>query len=287
MSGELDYVVIISTHGRTRELTQTLNSLLSQTRLPEAIVILDDSPISSPVNLNDKVHYLRDPKPHYDSRRIVNNWNRLLDYVLNQRWTPSLMMISGDDCIYPPHYAERVACLFESDSSLAVASGVRGSVAAPPDGFKIPEGSGRFIRSEFLRKLGWHFPEVYGYESWIVYEAIRGDRKVAVLNNLQYEHLGRLGYSHRFVEWGPMMRCLGYHPLFALARTFYGFWKDGEVSRMAWVKILTDYLLSPLTKRGDPYYKLHDAQFRKFVRSFQLSRLHSLSRALKRLFLPT
>lgn len=281
MSGRLNYIVIISTHGRTRELMKTLNSLLLQTKPPQGIVILDDSPNPVPKNLNERIHYMRDPKPDYDSRRVVENWNRLLDYIHDQEWRPSLVMTSGDDCIYPSNYAESIAHLFESDPSLAVASGVRGSVTAPPDGFKIPEGSGRFIRSEFLGELGGHFPEIYGYEPWIVYEAIRRNRKIAVLDSLRYEHLERLGHIHSFVEWGPMMRCLGYHPLFAFARILFGLWKDGEVSRMAWARILIDYLISPLTKRDDPYYKLHDAGFRRFVRSFQLRRLYSLRNALR------
>jgi len=280
MSERLNYVVIISTHGRTKELTQTLNSLLSQTRSPQAIVVLDDSLNPVPKNLNERIYYMRDPKPDYDSRRVVKNWNRLLDYIHDQEWRPFLIMISGDDCVYPPNYAESIVHLFKSDPSLAVASGVRGSVTAPPDGFRIPEGSGRFIRSDFLLEVGWNFPEIYGYEPWIVYEAIRRDRNIAVLSSLRYEHLERLGHSHSFVEWGPMMRCLGYHPLFAFARILYGLWKDGEVSRKAWAKILIDYLISPFSKRDDPYYKLHDAGFRKFVRSFQLRRLHSLSNVL-------
>jgi len=282
MRGKLNYVAIISTHGRTGELMQTLNSLLSQAVPPEAINILDDSTNPVPTNLNGRICYMRDPKPYYDSRRVVRNWNRLLESVLDRGWRPSLVMISGDDCIYPSNYAECIARLFESDPSLAVASGVRGSVTVPPDAFKVPEGSGRFIRSEFLREIGWRFPEIYGYEPWIVYEAIRRNRKVAVLDNLQYKHLERLGRSHSFVEWGPMMRCLGYHPLFAFARILYGLWKNGEVSRRAWAKILIDYLVSPRTKRDDPYYKPHDAEFRKFVKSFQLNRLYSLRSTLKR-----
>lgn len=42
--------------------------------------------------------------------------------------------------------------------------------------------------------------------------------RVRKFTDLTYGHERTFGIGHKFVEYGPAMRCLGYHPLFVLGR---------------------------------------------------------------------
>jgi hypothetical protein len=99
--------------------------------------------------------------------------------------------------------------------------------------------------------------------------------RVQKFTNLTYGHERTFGIGHKFVEYGPAMRCLGYHPLFVLARVARNIvtGKAG-ISKSASVRMLFDYLFESKW-RSDPYFHYFEPEIRSYVRNLQKKRLFS------------
>jgi hypothetical protein len=243
------------------------------------VVIYDDgsSPPVNPIR-NDRVPVtlLRREDAGYDIRRVVRNWNECLAAaarlgIIN---ATDFLMISGDDCIYPVNYAEELISRMVAHK-VAVASGSRG-ISSPPDRWKPPEGAGRMISHNLLGVLDFNFPERYGYESWLIYEALRRGFPTAHYSDLKYEHLGTFGASsHRFVEWGHMGHTLGYDPVFFLLRWGKNLF-TGEIPRLSVLKIVLQYLKDFIVTPQDSFYKHFDIEFREYVARIQRRRLRAV-----------
>jgi hypothetical protein len=157
------------------------------------------------------------------------------------------------------------------DPKLAVVSGTRG--LGQSDYLSLPEGAGRLIRSSFFGQLGYRHPPYYGYEPWLLYKAMQMGYGVKKLDAVTYRHERTFGVGHKFVEYGPAMRCLGYHPLFVLARAARNFFTGrAGISRSASIKMVLDYMSEGKWK-GDPYYRYFEPELRSFVRNLQKKRL--------------
>lgn len=94
---------------------------------------------------------------------------------------------------------------------------------------------------------------------------------VKKIPNLMYKHDRPFGTGHKFVEYGPAMRCLGYHPLFVLARVARNFLKcKTGISKGASIRMLFDYLFEGKWN-GDPYFHYFEPEVRTYIRDLQKS----------------
>jgi hypothetical protein len=272
MAGRRGYYAFITTRspgGWT--FRETLGSLLRQTVKPERILVYNNGS-EEPEGLPDGVECISRFHP-YDIRRVAGYWNEMLERT--PRWVFAILF-SSDDAAYPPEYMERMLGEL-SDGRTAVVSGSRG-FRASPDGFQLPEGHGRVVRADFLEEVGWRIPEVYGYESWMCYEALRRGYGVRRLEDVGYVHLRLLGMEHGLADWGISMRCLGYYPPFVLLRWLYNLAaRRREFPARTILRVLLDYALAPLRCRGDPYYGRYPdhEELTKFVSSMQRRRLRT------------
>jgi hypothetical protein len=243
---------------------------------PKEIVVLDDGSVNPEVGRVFESHpglrVIEQKGTPYDIRRIVKNWNRCLEYAQKNGFDSlAYVFITADDCVYPPNYAETLISRMSTDG-VVVASGNRG-LKLPPDGWKPPEGSGRFVDSKFLHELSFRFPEQAGYEPWIVYEALRRGRGVACYNDLAYDHIAEFGGSHRFTEWSFMPHALGYDPIFFYARCFKNA-LSGDLPKSAALKMMLGYLIAPFKNYDDKsFYKYFPPELRHFVKTLQRKRL--------------
>jgi len=279
------YWALLTTRDRPGPLRRTLNSLLEQSVPPKQIVILDDGSSDPSVRkvLDDfpSIHNIIQRNTPYDIRRLVKNWNRCLRYAEDNGFANlDFVLITADDCVYPRTYTEDITFRMRRDS-VVVASGNRG-LKSPPDGWKPPEGSGRIIDSQFLRRIGFRFPEQAGYEPWIVYEALRLGYNVACYNDLSYAHITEFGGSHRFTEWSFMPHALGYDPFFFYARCIKNM-LNGDLPKQAALRMMIGYILAPLRSYDDEsFYRYFSPELREFVSHFQRRRLlMALSRFVK------
>jgi hypothetical protein len=181
------------------------------------------------------------------------------------------MMISGDDCIYPEHYAEGLLARMAHDMRLAVVSGDWG--ASPRLGRRQPQGSGRLVRMTFMEQLGRRFPLAPGWEAWLLWKALERGWRVASFGELRYVHLR--GYRPSNVRvWGEGAYLLGY-PLYAIVvRVVLGLLdhrREG-LTVSATIALLAGYL--PLwLRRARQHAGTRDAQLRHFVRRWLARRI--------------
>jgi glycosyltransferase involved in cell wall biosynthesis len=243
------------------------------------ICIVDDGSKDSTSNIIAKIadsnpnviHTITLEDEGYDIRRIVHNWNIACDYVRHQKKEYDYLLISSDDVIFHTDYVESLIEQMNHDSKLVIASGSRG--LGQSDYLSLPEGAGRLIRLSFFKEIGYMHPPYYGYEAWILYKAMHLGYSVRKLQDLKYDHVRTFGIGHNFIEYGPAMRCLGYHPLFVLTRVIRNILthKTG-ISKRASIQMLFDYLFQSKWK-SDPYFKYFDSDTRAFVRKMQKQRL--------------
>ncbi len=260
-------------------IKNALESIILQTITPRLICIVDDgSKDSTPKILeefkqkyNDLIHVITLEDKGYDIRRIVHNWNRACEFIEKNNYEFDFMLTGTEDVIFPKKYVEKLVQEINTNKKLVVVSGTRGLKQS--DYMSFPEGAGRLVEMKFFRKIGLRFPPFYGYEPWILYKALQMNYEIKKINNLKYSHIRKFGSKHNFIEYGPSMRCLGYHPIFVLARILRNiFRKNTGISKRASIKMLLDYVNKSKWK-NDPYYHFYEPDFRKFVRTIQVKRI--------------
>jgi len=125
------------------------------------------------------------------------------------------VLVSGADSVYPSSYVETIIKKMEK-SNVVLASGVaRGEVVSSVS----PRGSGRIIHVKWFKRIGFRYPENYGFEGYLVYKALSQGLKVAVANELQFSLLrGTRSSKQKWYLWGKGMRTLNYWWLYAFGR---------------------------------------------------------------------
>jgi glycosyltransferase involved in cell wall biosynthesis len=276
MAVDATYWVLLTTRNRHESLRRTLQSLWHQTLQPRMVIIFDDGSNPPVTNNNpERQVLLRKEDEGYDIRRVVTNWNACLSEAVQRGIVASsdYLLISADDCEYPPNYAEALISWMRSND-MQVASGSRG-IKPSWDGWKAPEGAGRMISTRFLREIGFCIPEHAGYEPWIFLEAMRRGYKVGSYSNLHYVHLERFGGGHGFAQWGHMAHTLGYDPLFFTARCLKNL-VTHDVPARAVIRMYFVYIKDFITKPKGAFYQRFNDEFRAFVKSTQRKRLLAL-----------
>ena len=267
-----------------KTIHNAVESIFSQSIRPSLVCVVDDgSTDSTPIilqklkDVHDELKVLTLPDKGYDIRRIVHNWNAGCEFVQSTKREFDYLLISSDDIIFPKDYASQLISKMEENPKLAVASGSRG--LAQSDYMSLPEGAGRLIRCSFFKEIGYRHPPYYGYEPWILYKAMQMGYEIKKFGDLNYGHERKFGIGHNWIEYGPAMRCLGYHPLFALARIARNIFsaKSTGISRSASLRMIGDYLFTNRWK-NDPYFHYFEPDFRSFVRSTQKKRLSAILR---------
>ncbi|HEY8110070.1 MAG TPA: glycosyltransferase family A protein [Candidatus Nitrosotenuis sp.] len=275
---DVSYWVLVTVKNGESTIAQSLESIQEQTLRPSLLCVVNDGSTDSTPQIlskfqsahsNVKVITLEDKG--YDSRRIVHNWNTACDHVRNLGSDYDFLLISSDDVIFPKDYVQRLVEEMKKDPKLVLISGSRGLTQS--DYMSLPEGAGRLIRNSFFKAIGYQHPPYYGYEPWILYKALESGHNVKKLSEPSYDHRRTFGIGHKFVEYGPAMRCLGYHPLFVVARVARNLIsRKTGIPASASVRMLFDYFRESKWK-NDPYFHYHEESLRAFVRSSQKKRL--------------
>ncbi len=109
-------------------IKDVLDSLLNQSIKPSYLIVVDDGSIDDTPKIlsdmkreHDNLHIITLPNKGYDIRRIVNNWNKALEYSQSLSST-DYHLISADDCIYPNNYVEYLINKMRENPKLVIAS---------------------------------------------------------------------------------------------------------------------------------------------------------------------
>lgn len=275
------YYIILTCRNSETTIGKTLDSIFNQTQKHDYIIVLNDGSTDSTLDIlnrykhsNENFHIISHPDWGYDVTRIVKNWNEALKYTKENKFPPTdYHMISSDDCSYSPTYAHEIITEMDSNKKLMAVSG-----EAKNSSNLAPRGHGRFIRNSIFKKTIWHgfYPEKMGYESAILYEAERLGYCYKIMENTKFEHLRPLGALHKFYEWGPSMKTLGYHPFYVISRFFKNLITGNETGRIGAMRMLYSFFTyKPL---NDGYNSKYEEELRKYIRAKQLLRLKSLAK---------
>jgi glycosyltransferase involved in cell wall biosynthesis len=268
------YFVIVTCRNSENNIEEALHSLKAQTIPPSYVIVIDDGSKDRTADILRQLqsgwpslHVITNPDLGYNIARVVSNWNKAIQYARDHNLpTVDYHMIGTDDTVYERDYAEKMLRHLDADKKMAIASGNYEDKDAI-----APHGGGRFVRMEFFDRHHGLYPEKMGYESLVLYSAVRHGYAFKVFNDARFEHTRPLGKNHHFYEFGASMRTLGYHPLFALGRFFLYFASGKPTGRLGAVYMLYYYLSYKPKDAG--YDSMHDGEMRQYIRDYQFARI--------------
>ena len=281
----MSYRVVVVARNAAPHLKRTLGSLFNQTLKSEEIVVVDDGSTDSTPGIlrgyerehHATVKVITRPDQGYDIRRVPSNINLAWKTMSASGLASDFFMISGDDCFYPPHYAESLLAKMRTGPKIVVASG-RPSTSTPLSREHSASGSGRMINEQFWRDVGGRYPLIAGWESWLLYMASLNGLRTSLFGDLVFEHSQPRGARHRFIYWGAAMQTLGYHPLYALGRIAKNA-VTTTVGPKGSINMLRGYLQAALGS-DDPFVSPFDPVLRRFVRQEQAQRITRVVRSI-------
>lgn len=275
------YYVIITCRNSEKDIENAILSVSNQSIKPAYIIVIDDGSTDNTPNilstLKEKINRLyviTNPDLGYDIGRVVRNWNKAiqLTYATGLEKT-DFHMIATDDTIYEENYAEKILKFLGNNQHIVISSG-----NYDDNRYVTPHGAGRFVNNKFFEKIQKFYPEIIGYESFILHAARKEGFDYTIVHNARFEHTRKLGSDHNFYDWGQSMRALGYHPLFVLTRCIIYFIKDKPIGRMGPAIMLYKYLTYRPKKDG--YFSLYQKEIRDYIRNTQLSHLKKIIKKL-------
>ncbi len=268
------YFSIVTCRNSENNIESSLQSLQNQTLKPKYVIVIDDgstdktSEILKRIQKNwQSLYVITNPDLGYDIGRVVNNWNKAIKFVLESKLDKTdYHMICTDDTEYERDYAAKIISYMDSNSDVAIVSGVPDNLK-----YKFPRGAGRFVRNSFLIAKCGIYPEKMGYESAVLYIADRLGLKSKVLNDARFRHMRELGTAHHFYEFGAGMKTLGYHKLYVLGRFLLYLISGKPIGRIGAFYMLYHYLT--YTPKESGYHSLYDKEIRDFIRNSQIEKM--------------
>ncbi len=185
MSKELKVSVLIPCRDGESSLQTTVESILNQT-VDTFVAVADDASVDDTPKILKKLSGTGRVLSVRYHKREPRNYARvpvLLNMLLNVLPPADFYMISGDDCVYPLDYLEKLITFMRNDK-VDLASGCHDIKNFSH--LTLPSGSGRLISVKLFKKIT-PLPNSIGWESWMIYKTQSLGRKVAVYS-VQYEH---------------------------------------------------------------------------------------------------
>ena len=248
----IKYAVIIPARNEERYIGISILSLKKQTIKPYVIIVVDDSS-------NDKT-----PEIAERSGAIVIRIKRkskapatgtpYLAYVINKglerikKLELDYAMISGADTIYPKDYVYKIISRMINEN-VVLASGV--AYGEYSSSLSI-RGSGRVINAKWFKKIGFKYPENYGFETWLVFKALSQGLRVKVYKDLKFFSFRKTSFNARKAYfYGKAMKALGYSYIYVIARFLYA---TARYSASKSKYLILGYLKSNVRKYSDILY---------------------------------
>jgi glycosyltransferase involved in cell wall biosynthesis len=279
------YYSIITCRDSEDDIEKSIVSIYNQSIKPEYIIVIDDGSKDNTSKILNQLkysipnlHVITNPDLGYDITRVPFNYNKALRYIRDNNLVDTdYHMIASDDCTYEKDYANKIISYMDKNQDKVFVSG-----NYEKSKYNVPRGSGRFVRSAYFNKFHTFYPERMGYETVILYEAEMVGFNYAVLDYAKYSHNRALGTNHGFSETGPIMKILGYHPLFAFNRFLVYFVTGKPIGRRGAIRMLYDFVFyRPHRNTFDMVYR---KELRDHIRKKQFKRLRRIqSRILSKL----
>ncbi len=264
-SAKPTYYCILPVRDGEKSIQQVMVSLVEQTHKPAKIIVAEDGSTDNTSNI------LKEFENKYPNIiRVIHTDSQTRDYgrlpkLFNMCWDKKFdyYMIAAGDVIFEHNYAEKIIKRMESDTKIVVASGDYGSRQS-----SAPHGAGRFVKQKWFFDHYEKCPEIVGYESEILLNALVEGYSSKIFHDIGFEHVDQLGHSHGFSGFGRGMRAVGYHPIYAIARCFSHFLKKSDISKRGVLNMFWQYCTYRPKKDG--YYSQFPDETREKIKKYQL-----------------
>lgn len=215
--------VVIPARNEENFIGKTLNALFNQHSLPNRVIVVNDGSTDRTAEVASiaGAEVVDMPDRGYNVHgmpvlaRVINQGlARLEEYDFG---SPSdYVLILGADHILPPHYITAVLDAMTENKRLVLCSGI-----IEGERSIVPRGSGRVVRADFWKSIGFRYPENYGFETYLVLKAQQQGNEVKVLKNLTTTTLRKTGKNYKksvYISYGKSLKALGYSKLYSAAR---------------------------------------------------------------------
>ena len=213
--------VVIPARNEENFIGKTLAALTDQYTKPSKVIVVNDGSIDRTAEIASATgaEVIDMPDRGYNvlgTPVLAGVINRGLQQLHNYEGDDDYILILGADHILPPNYITTVLEAMAADKKLVLCSGTI-------DGERsiVPRGSGRMVRGDFWQSIGFHYPENYGFETYLVLKAQQRGYSVKVLKNLVTKTLRKTGKNYKksvYVSYGKSLKALGYSRLYSAAR---------------------------------------------------------------------
>lgn len=214
--------VVVKARDEEKAIGKCLQSLRDQADKVFLVVVNDGSADQTSDVASEYADVVVDLPRHVESwvgrpelARVVNAG---LDTLKSEEL--DFVMLSDGEAIYPSNYIEEIARRMRNEG-IVLASGVAESEVSRSFS---PRGCGRIVDAEWFKRIGFKYPENYGFEVYLVYKALSQGRKVVVFSDLKFnlQRKTRLS-SEKAYFWGKGMKALNYNVFYAFGRAFLFF----------------------------------------------------------------
>jgi len=239
--------VIVKAKNEERNIGLTLKYIFRQTLKPVEVVVVNDGSTdrtgeiakkagATVIDLPDVgVYAVSLPHlAHVINVGLKKLENLDLDYVC----------IMDADHILPKYYFEKIVKRMQKDSDVVVASGI---IKNEPTKSFAPRGTGRVVDVQWWKKYGFRYPYYYGWETWLVFRALKDGLKVAVYRDLVTLVLRPTRLTPtKYYRYGLSMKALGYWFPYVLGRAIVA----SRRNPLNGLMLLKGYLM-PIKKYSD------------------------------------
>lgn len=218
----MTYEIVIPARNEEKYLRSTLLSIKNQSIPPNRIIVVNDGSIDGTleianslanviINLPDRGHTA------LGSTEIVKVFNKGLEKI---SVNTDYVLICGADDVLPKNYVEVILTEMKRDPKLVIISGsIKGD---PVYVDALPRGT-RIVKTFFWRSINdMQYPQVFGWESWLVYKALQMGYRVKRIPHLYIKSQRHPieGALKRAYTKGIAMRLLGYGWFSMFGRAF-------------------------------------------------------------------
>lgn len=252
--------VLVVARDEERVIKKCLENLRRQT-VELFLVVVNDGSVDETGQIASKyADVVVDLPRHKESwagkSQLATVFNAGLD-VLKQE-DIMYVVFSGADTIYPSTYLEEIVRRMRKQN-VCLASGVAEDETSRS---LSPRGTGRVVDAAWFRRIGFKYPENYGFEVYLIYKALSEGGKVTVFTDLKFKLLrGTVTSGKKLYLWGKGMKALNYWWLYAIGRSVLA----GIKHPANGFAMLRGYFSSVPTRYDDIKEFVHEFQKRMFL----------------------